>query len=113
LDNGGEYTSNSFTKFCQDHGIQHHLTDPYHPAQNGVAERKNRTLVEAARSMLQVAHMSKHLLAEVVATACYLENHFYTTSLNNITPYKLWTWLQPDLTDLQIFGCPAYSHIVK
>ena len=99
-DNGGEYTSNNFTKFCQDHGIQHHLTNPYHPAQNGVAERKNRTLIEAARCMLQVAHLSKHLWAEVVGTACYLQNRSYTTSLNNITPYEFWTGLRPDLTDL-------------
>ena len=53
-DNGGKYTSNNFTKFCQNHGIQHHLTTPYHPAQNGVAEHKYCTLVKAARSMFQI-----------------------------------------------------------
>ena len=63
--------------------------------------------------MLQVAHLSKHFWAEAVATACYLQNRSYTTSLNNITPYELWTGYDHDLTDLRIFGCPAYSHIVK
>jgi len=60
-DNGGEFTSNNFTKFCQDHGIKHHLTNPYHLVQNGVSERKNHTLVETARSMLQVAYLSKKI----------------------------------------------------
>lgn len=55
FDNGGEYTSKAFSQFCLAHGIQRHLTNPYNPAQNGISERKNRTLVEAARSMLHVA----------------------------------------------------------
>jgi hypothetical protein len=63
--------------------------------------------------MLQVAHLSKHLWAEAVAIACYLQNHSYTTSLNNIASYELWTGLRLDLTDLQIFGCPAYYHFLK
>ena len=44
-DSGGEYTSNDMTKFCQEHGIIHEVTAPYTPQSNGVAERKNRTLM--------------------------------------------------------------------
>lgn len=51
-DNGKEYTSSEFFKFCEDVGIQHQLTVPYSPQQNEVCERKNRTLLEMARSML-------------------------------------------------------------
>ena len=51
-DNGGEYTSKEFTAFCAQEGITRELTVPYNPQQNGVAERKNRTIVGAARSMM-------------------------------------------------------------
>jgi hypothetical protein len=50
LDNGGEYTSKEFVSFCRDVGIKRELTTPYNPQQNGVAERKNRTMLERSRS---------------------------------------------------------------
>ena len=56
-DNGGEYTSDNFTKFCADKGILHEFTVPYCPQQNGVAERLNRTITEGARSMLYQAKL--------------------------------------------------------
>ena len=49
LDNGKEYTSNDFDKFCADMGIGHQLTVGYSPQQNGISKRKNRTVVEMAR----------------------------------------------------------------
>lgn len=52
-DGGGEYTSNEFKKYCEEHGIQHEVTFPYTPQHNGVAERKNRTIMDMARSMLK------------------------------------------------------------
>ena len=52
-DRGGEYTSNSFVNYCRKHGIKKELTTSYTPQQNGVAERKNRTIVEMARSMMK------------------------------------------------------------
>lgn len=51
-DNGGEYTSNNFAKFCAEKGISHEFTVPYCSQQNGVAEQMNRTIMEGARSML-------------------------------------------------------------
>ena len=54
-DNGGEYTSNDFVKYCAEKGISHQLTNPYCPEQNGVAERLNRTIMEATRSMIYQA----------------------------------------------------------
>lgn len=88
-DNGGEFISNAFNRFCQDEGIQCQLTNPYNPAQNGISERKNRTLVEAVRSMLNVAHLINSFWAEAVASACYLQNCSYTSTLTNVTPYEL------------------------
>lgn len=70
--NGGEFISKNFNTFCKDHGIQRHFTNPYTPSQNGISKRKNRTLVEVARSMLQISSLSCSFWAEVTATACYL-----------------------------------------
>jgi transposase InsO family protein len=52
-DRGGEFTSCSFKDFCADNGVQRHLTAPYSPQQNGMVERRNQTVVAAARSMLK------------------------------------------------------------
>jgi hypothetical protein len=73
-DRGGEFTSNEFLKYCEDNGIRRQLTVPRSPQQNGVAERKNRTILEMARSMLKSKRLPKELWAEVVACAVYLSN---------------------------------------
>ena len=110
-DNGGEYKSLNFQKFCDFHGIQRHFTNPYTPQQNGVAERKNRTLVESARSMLQTAKLPNSFWGEAVATVCYLQNRSYSKSVLSKTPYEVWTGNKPDISHLRVFGCPAYVHI--
>ena len=109
--NGGEFTSKKFNKYCVDSGIQRQFTILYNPAQNGVSKQKNRTLVESTRSMLNVAHLPNSFWIEAIATACYLRNISYTKALNNITPYQLWTGLRHDLSHLRVFGCLAYTHI--
>ncbi|KAA0061308.1 UBN2 domain-containing protein [Cucumis melo var. makuwa] len=73
-DRGGEFLSNNFNNFCKEHGILRELTTPYTPEQNGVAERKNRTVVEMARSMLQMKCLLNDFLAEAVSTSIYLLN---------------------------------------
>ncbi|MCY6488259.1 hypothetical protein OYG14_12100, partial [Actinobacillus pleuropneumoniae] len=62
-DNGGEYVKNTFINFCTENGIQMQHTVPYTPQQNGVAERKNRTLKEMANCMLQSKGLSLNFLA--------------------------------------------------
>ena len=61
LDNGVEFTSNEFKELCRDLGIKRELTTPYNPQQNGVVERNNRTIMEAARAMLHVQYLPMHL----------------------------------------------------
>lgn len=61
--------------------------------------------------MLQVAQLSHSFWAEAVSTACYLQNCSFTSALSNTTPFELWTGMKPDIRNLRIFGCPAYSHI--
>ncbi|KAL0314923.1 UNVERIFIED_CONTAM: Retrovirus-related Pol polyprotein from transposon TNT 1-94 [Sesamum angustifolium] len=73
-DRGKEYNNSEFDKFCEEEGIEHQTTVSYNPQQNGVSERKNRTVMEMARSMLQEKHLPKAFWAEAVYTAVYLLN---------------------------------------
>ena len=110
-DNGGEYTSNNFDKFCHENGISRQFTNPYCPEQNGVAERFNRTMIESARSMLYHAKLPLQFWAEAVSTAVYIRNRCPTASLNNKTPYECWFCVKPDVTHLRVFGSQCYVHI--
>jgi hypothetical protein len=107
-DNGGEYSSGAFEAFCKDEGIQQQFTVPYTPQQNGVSERKNRTLVEAARAMLLTAGLPKSYWEEAVATACYVQNRVPHASDPNATPHFHWFGKSPNVQHLRIFGCTAY-----
>ena len=110
-DNGGEYTSKEFQEYLKAQGIHHEMTVPHSPQQNGVAERKNRTLVEAARSMLSHAKLPKMYWAEAVATAAYIQNRLPTSVLKQETPYERWCGKKPDMRHMRVFGCVAYAHI--
>lgn len=70
----GEYMPNKFRSFCSKLGVKHDYTAPYSPQQNGAAERKNSTLVEKVRSMLNFKQLLFSFQAEVVSTAVYLSN---------------------------------------
>ena len=108
-DRGGEFTSNEFATFCEKNGIHRELTAPYTPEQNGVAERKNRTVVEMARSMMNVVGLPKKFWAEAVATAVYILNISPTKAVLNQTPYEAWKGRKPRVSHLKIFGCIAYA----
>ena len=70
--NGGEYVSNNFIKYCAEKGIMHELTSPYCPEQNGVAERLNRTIMESASSMIYHAGLPLDFWAEACNTAVHV-----------------------------------------
>ena len=111
-DNGGEYCSEEFKDYLKSKGIRHELAAPYSPQQNGVAERMNRTLVEAARSMLAHANLPEYYWAEAVATAVHIKNRTPTTALKeDKTPFEMWYEKKPNVTNLKVFGCVAYAHI--
>jgi transposase InsO family protein len=71
-DNGGEYTGKYFKEFCAKAGIKKELTVPYNPWQNGVAKRKNRAIVDAARAMLYDHDLPKFLWVEACSTVVYI-----------------------------------------
>ena len=112
-DNGREYTSNEFQDYLKKEGIRHELTVPKTPEQNEVAERMNRTLMEAVRSMLSNARLPHRFWAEALSTATYLRNRSPTTAVDGMTPFEAMTGNKPNVKHLRVFGCDAYAHIPK
>jgi hypothetical protein len=112
-DQGGEYKSGDFIKYCKDHGIVQQFTVPHTPQQNGVVERKNRTLVECARNMMKGKNLSNTFWAEAINTAVYLKNRSPTRCLDNVTPFEALYGSKPVVHNLKVFGCKAFAHIPK
>ncbi|GJT89959.1 putative ribonuclease H-like domain-containing protein [Tanacetum coccineum] len=90
-DNGTEFKNRDFIEFCGSKGIKREYSNARTPQQNGVAERKNRTLIEAARTMLADSFLPNTFWAEAVSTACYVLNRVLVTKPQNKTPYELIT----------------------
>ncbi|XP_022899379.1 uncharacterized protein LOC111412689 [Olea europaea var. sylvestris] len=80
---GKGYTSNEFNKFCEDEGMEHQLTVGYVPEQNGVLERKNRTVMETTRAMLMEKSLLNTFWAEAVSTVVYLLNQCPAKSMQD------------------------------
>lgn len=93
-------------------GIDHQTTALHTPEQNGVAERKNRTPTESARSMLFAKDLPQQLWAEATLTATYLSNRQSSIRSGKKSPYELWFGCKPKLNHLRIFGSWAYEHIL-
>ncbi|PWA61729.1 zinc finger, CCHC-type [Artemisia annua] len=110
-DRGGEFTSNEFTKYCKDNGIARQLIAPYSPQQNGVVERKNRTVLSTTRSMMKAMKLPLTFWAEAVKHAIYILNRVPTRALEDKTPYEALYNRKPNLENLRIFGCTAYAKI--
>ena len=108
-DRGGEFTSHEFNTFCNDNGIRRHLTAPYTPQQNGVVERRNRTLMEMTRSILKAMGVPNYLWGEAVRHATYLINRVPTRALSNQTPYECLKGRKPSVSHIRVFGCTAYA----
>ena len=112
-DRGGEYASNEFKIFCSQNGIHQELTQAGTPQQNGVSERRNRTIMEKARSMAVDCNLPKNLWTEVVSHATFLINRSPTRVNSGATPEARYSGKVPDISKLKIFGCLAYVHVPK
>ena len=88
-DNGSEFKNAIFDDFCRGLGLDHQYSSPYVPPQNGVVERKNRTLVEMARTMLDEHRTPRRFWAEAINTACYVANRIFLRSFMKKTSYEL------------------------
>ncbi|GKA30397.1 retrovirus-related pol polyprotein from transposon TNT 1-94 [Tanacetum coccineum] len=107
-DNGTEFVNQTLREYYEKVGISHETSVARSPQQNGVVERRNRTLIEAARTMLIYAKALLFLWAEAVATACYTQNCSIIRLRHGKTPYELLHDKPPDLSFLHVFGALCY-----
>nr|GEX23201.1 putative ribonuclease H-like domain-containing protein [Tanacetum cinerariifolium] len=106
-DNGTELKNNDLNQFCGMKGINREFSVPRTPQQNGIAERKNRTLIEAARTMMAGSLLPIPFWAEVVNTICYVQNQVLVTKPQNKTPYELLLGNIASIGFMRPFGCPV------
>ncbi|GJS63734.1 retrovirus-related pol polyprotein from transposon TNT 1-94 [Tanacetum coccineum] len=107
-DNGTEFVNKTLDGWFESVGISHETSVPRSPQQNGVVERRNRTLMEAARTMLIFAKAPLFLWAEAVATACYTLNRSLVHTLHGKTYYELLKGKKPNLQYFRVFGSLCY-----
>ncbi|GJW23022.1 putative ribonuclease H-like domain-containing protein [Tanacetum coccineum] len=106
-DNGTEFKNRVMNEFCEMKGIKREFNVARTPQKNGVAERKNRTLIEAARTMLADSKLPTTFWAEAVNTACYVQNRVLVIKPHNKIPYELFLGRKPALGFMRPFGCPV------
>ncbi|GJR56053.1 retrovirus-related pol polyprotein from transposon TNT 1-94 [Tanacetum coccineum] len=106
-DNGTEFKNREMNQFCEMKGILRQFSIARTPQQNGVAERRNRTLIEAARTMLADSKLPATFCVESVNTACYVQNRVLVVKPHNKTPYELFHGRTPTLSFMRPFGCPV------
>ncbi|GKB86610.1 retrovirus-related pol polyprotein from transposon TNT 1-94 [Tanacetum coccineum] len=107
-DRGTEFLNKTLHAYFKEEGIEHQTSTPRTPEQNGVVERRNRTLVEAARTMLSASKLPLSFWAEAVATACYTQNRSIIISTHGKTAYHIINDRKPSIKHLHIFGCICY-----
>ncbi|CAN1845367.1 Retrovirus-related Pol polyprotein from transposon TNT 1-94, partial [Linum perenne] len=105
-DRGGEYSSKFLNEMCELNGIIHETTAPYSPQQNGIAERKNRTLKNMMNAMILSSGLPNNLWGEAVLAANHILNRVPHKKLDK-TPYELWKGYAPNLEYLRVWGCLA------
>jgi transposase InsO family protein len=106
-DNGTEFKNSQIEGFLEEEGIKHEFSSPYMPQQNGVVERKNRTLLDIARTMLDEYKISDRFWVEAVNTACYAINRLYLHRILKKTSYEL-TGKKPNVSYFRVFGSKCF-----
>jgi transposase InsO family protein len=107
-DNGSEFKNSHFETFCHDLGLEHQFSRLYTPPQNGVVERKNRTLCEMARTMLDEHRTPRRFWVEAVNTACYVSNRIYLRVHKKRTYYELMHGRTSKVSQFHVFGCECF-----
>ncbi|GKA82096.1 uncharacterized mitochondrial protein-like protein [Tanacetum coccineum] len=106
-DNRTEFKNREMNQFCEMKGILRQFSIARTPQQNRVAKRRNKTLIEAARTMLADSKLPTTFWAEAVNTACYVQNRVLVVKPHNKTPYELFHGRTPTLSFMRPFGCPV------
>nr|GEV05607.1 hypothetical protein [Tanacetum cinerariifolium] len=105
---GTKFLNKTLNAFFKEEGIEHQTSTARTPEQNGVVKRQNRTLVEAARTMLSASKLPLFFWAEAIATTCYTQNRFIIISTHDKTAYHIINDRKPSTKHLHIFGCICY-----
>ncbi|RDX99790.1 hypothetical protein CR513_17108, partial [Mucuna pruriens] len=108
---GGEFTSNEFGEFCKSQDIRRQLTIACTPQQNGVAEWKNKAIMNMVRSMLIGKQVPKIFWLEVTRWRVHILNRCLTTAVQDKTPEEAWSRVKPTVDYFRVFGCIAHVHI--
>jgi hypothetical protein len=107
-DNGTEFKNRGVEEFLGEDGIKHEFSVPYTPQQNGVVERKNWTLIEAARTMLDEYKTLDNFWTKAVNTACHAINRLYLHKIYKKTAYELLTGNKAKVDYFRVFGCKCF-----
>lgn len=110
-DRGGEFTSSMFNRFCEEHGIKRQLTAAYTPQQNGVAERRNRTIMNMVRCLLTEKSMPKRFWPEAAKWTCHILNRSMTSAVQDKVPEEVWSGVKPSVGYFRVFGCIGHVHV--
>jgi hypothetical protein len=111
-DNGSEFKNLQVEEYLEEEGVKHEFSTPYTPQQNGVVERKNRTLIDMARTMLGEFKTLERFWSEAVNTACHAINRLYLHRLLKKT-YELMTGNKPNVSYFCVFGSKCYILVKK
>jgi transposase InsO family protein len=107
-DNGTEFKNSQIEGFLKKEGIKHEFSSPYTPQQNGIVERKNRTLLDMARTMFDEYKTPDQFWAEAINTACYSINWLYLHRILKKTSYELLTGKKPNVSSFRVFGSKCF-----
>jgi hypothetical protein len=112
-DNGSEFKNLQVEEFLEEEGIKHEFFNPYTPQQNGVVERKNRRLIDRARTMLGEYTTPERFWSEAVNAVCHAINWLYLHCLLKKTSYELLTGNKPNVSYFRVFGSKCYILVKK
>lgn len=107
-DRGSEFVNKDIVQYCDENSFSHNFSTLRTPQQNGVVERKNRTLEEMSRTMLNEHSLPQYFWAEAVNTACYVMNRVLLRSKLGKTLYELWNNKKPNIGYFKFFGCKCF-----
>jgi hypothetical protein len=107
-DNGSEFKNTRIDELCDEFRNRHQFSAKYTPQSNGLVERKNRTLIDMAKSMLSEYNVSQSFWDEAINTACYCRNCLYCHPLKEKTPYEFLNGRKTNIAYFWVFGCKCY-----
>nr|GEY71505.1 retrovirus-related Pol polyprotein from transposon TNT 1-94 [Tanacetum cinerariifolium] len=111
--NDTEFKNSKLVSFCDEKRISQNFFSPYTPEQNGVAKKKNKTLIKASRTMLNGLVLSKYFWTGAVWIACYTQNRSIINKIHDKTPYEIFRERIPDINYFYVFGCHVFIHNYK